>query len=164
MLDNWLFDLGWVCWESSVPPATSEPNSFIQLSLKEIFGRGRGDAIYFLVCVFSSFHHNSSWDKISWECVVKDNFVRSCLTELQSFLLNKLYVDPNTPCFDVSSPFSACTIEDRGASRSILFGSLCSLFIGSTDVKNTVCHLLKFYPPGINPEFVMECKLTAHPM
>ena len=38
---------GWVCWESSPPPATSEPNSFLQLSLKEIFGGGRGDAYTF---------------------------------------------------------------------------------------------------------------------
>ena len=35
---------GWVCWESSLPPATSEPNSFLQVSLNEIFGGGRGDA------------------------------------------------------------------------------------------------------------------------
>ena len=37
-------DFGWICWESSLPRATSEPNSFIHLSLKEIFGGGRGDA------------------------------------------------------------------------------------------------------------------------
>ena len=30
-----------------LPPATSEPSSFIQLSLKEIFGGGRGDAYSF---------------------------------------------------------------------------------------------------------------------
>ena len=37
-------------------------------------------------------------------------------------------------------------------------GSLCSLFIGFTAVKNIVClSLLEFCPPGINPEFVMEC-------
>ena len=35
---------GWVCWESLPPPATSEPNSFIQLYSKEIFGGSRGDA------------------------------------------------------------------------------------------------------------------------
>ena len=52
----------------------------------------------------------------------------------------------------------------RGASGSIISGSLCALLIGCTDVKNTVCLLLKFCPPGINPEFMMECKLIAHPM
>ena len=35
----------------------------------------------------------------------------------------------------------------RGASTSILFGSLCSLFIGSTGRKNTVCLLLNFFLP-----------------
>ena len=35
------------CWEPLPPPATSEPNSFIQLSSKEIFGGGRGDAYTF---------------------------------------------------------------------------------------------------------------------
>ena len=45
----------------------------------------------------------------------------------------------------------------------MLFGSLCSLFIGSTDVKNTVCLWLKL-SSAINLEFLMECKLTAHPI
>ena len=31
VLDNWVFDFGWICWESLLPPATSESNSFIQL-------------------------------------------------------------------------------------------------------------------------------------
>ena len=35
---------GWVCWELSSCPATSEPNSFIQLTSKEIFEGGRGHA------------------------------------------------------------------------------------------------------------------------
>ena len=30
VLDNWIFYFGWICWESSLPPATSESNSFIQ--------------------------------------------------------------------------------------------------------------------------------------
>ena len=34
-----------------------------------------------------------------------------------------------------------------------------------TAVKNTVClFLLEFCLPAINPELVMECKLTAHPI
>ena len=36
----------------------------------------------FLVDVFSSFHLYSLRDTISWECVVKDDCVRSCLIEL----------------------------------------------------------------------------------
>ena len=35
---------GWICWESSPTAGTSEPNSFIQIPLKEIFGKSRGDA------------------------------------------------------------------------------------------------------------------------
>ena len=35
--------------------------------------------------------------------------------------------------------------------------------MGSTGRKNTVCLLLKICPPGIDPEFMMECKLIAHP-
>ena len=46
---NWIFGFWLVCWESSLPPPTSEPNSFIQLSLEEIFGGGQGGA-----CTFSS--------------------------------------------------------------------------------------------------------------
>ena len=46
------FLFGWVCWESSPPPATSQPNSFIQLSLKDIFGGGRDDA-YTFSCMIS---------------------------------------------------------------------------------------------------------------
>ena len=44
---NWIlgFLVGFV--GSLIPPATSEPNSFIQLSVKEIFGGSRGDAFTF---------------------------------------------------------------------------------------------------------------------
>ena len=41
------FRFGWVGWERSACRATSKPNSFIQLSLKEIFGGGRGDSYTF---------------------------------------------------------------------------------------------------------------------
>ena len=58
----------------------------------------------------------------------------------------------------------AILVVEQAVLKSMLFGSLCSLFKGSTDVKNTVCLLFKFCPPGINPEFLMECKLIAHPM
>ena len=37
---------GWIRWESSPSPATSEPNSCIQLSLNEIFGGGRVTHIF----------------------------------------------------------------------------------------------------------------------
>ena len=87
------FDFGWICWVSSLPPASFESNSFIQLSVKEIFGGGRGRK-NFLVHEFSRFHHDNFRDTISWEYVVKDDCVRSCLIELKSFLLRKFDVDP----------------------------------------------------------------------
>ena len=52
---SWVFDLGWVCWESLPPPATSETNSFIQLSLKEIFGGCRSVACSFSYMTFPDF-------------------------------------------------------------------------------------------------------------
>ena len=50
--------------------------------------------IYFLVYNFTSFLLDSLRDTISWECVAKDDCVRSCLIELKSFLLSKFDVDP----------------------------------------------------------------------
>ena len=70
---------------------------------------------------------------------------------------------PNTSCFDVSYTLSDGTMQDAVLSGR-LSQDLCVLFIGCTAVKNTVCLLLKFCPPGINPEFVMESKLIAHLM
>ena len=43
---------------------------------------------------FSSFHLDSVRDTIGWACIGKDDGVRSCLIELQSFLLSKIHVDP----------------------------------------------------------------------
>ena len=51
----------------------------------------------------------------------------------------------------------------RGTLKSITSGSLWLLSIGSPGRKNTVCLLLKLWPPGINPELMIECKLKAHP-
>ena len=85
---------GWVGWEPSDCRATSEPNSFIQSFFKEIFGGGRSDAYTLFENDFSSFHPNNFRETISWECVVKNDCVRSCLTELKSFLQSKFDVDP----------------------------------------------------------------------
>ena len=61
--------------------------------------------IYFLVYDFTSFHHNNFWDTISWKRVVKNDSVRSCLIEPQSFVLSKLHVDPNALCLGVFPRF-----------------------------------------------------------
>ena len=118
--------------------------------------------IYFLVYDLSSFHPDNFRDTINWECFVKNDGVRSCLIELQSFFQSKIDVDPIfrvlmfLPCF---IHFSA----RRGALKSIVSEYLCSLSFGSTGRKNTVCLSLKFCPPGINPGLMMECNLIAHP-
>ena len=53
----------------------------------------------------------------------------------------------------------------RGLVKSSSCGSLWFWFMEFPAVENTVClSLLQFCPPAINPEFVMECKLIAHPM
>ena len=94
VLDQWVFGSGWIRWVSLLLPATSESNSFIQLSLKKIVGGGRGDTKTFLVCDFSRFHHNNFRDTISWERIVKDDCITSCLLELQTFPMSKLNIDP----------------------------------------------------------------------
>ena len=97
---------------------------------------------------------------------MKDDCITYCVVELQSFTLSNLYIDPNTPYLGALSTFHFCLYDARrGLVKSSLYGSLCSLSMGFTAVKNSVSlSLLKFCPPGINPEFVMECNLTAHPI
>ena len=113
--------------------------------------------------IYSSSHQDILRDTISWESVVKDDCIRPCLIELKSFLLSKFDVNPIHSVLMFFHTF--CLYQARrGAFKSISSGSLCSLFMGSTDVHNTVCLLLKICPPGINPEFTMECNLIAHPM
>ena len=68
VLDNWVLDFGWIFWESSLPPATSESNSFLQLSFKEIFGWGRGDAYVFsyMISPVYSFNRSSISAEVYW--------------------------------------------------------------------------------------------------
>ena len=68
--------------------------------------------MYFHVNDFSSFHLDSLWDTIGWECIVKDDSVRSCLIELKSFLLSKLYVDPIHRILMFLPCLSACIVQD----------------------------------------------------
>ena len=103
---NWIRVFFGDGWEPFACQATSGPNSFIQSFLKEIFAGGRGDSFTFsYMSEFSSFHLNSLRDTIGWECIVKDDGVRSRLIELKTFLLSKFDVDPIhrvlmfLPCF-----------------------------------------------------------------
>ena len=61
---------------------------------------------------FFRFQHNNFRDTISWECVVKDDCVRSCLIELKSFLLSKLFFDPIHGVLMSFPLFTACTMQD----------------------------------------------------
>ena len=82
--------------------------------------------IYLLVYDFSSFHPNNFLDTISWECFVKNGSVRSCLIELHSFLQSKIDVDPIHVFWCYFHALCMCCAR-RGASKSIVSGSLCSL-------------------------------------
>ena len=75
-----------------------------------------------------------------------------------------MYIDPIHRVL-VSFPRFLLVPCKTGLVKSSLHGSLYSLSMGFTARQNTVClSLLKFCLPGINPEFVMECKLIAHPI
>ena len=118
--------------------------------------------MYLLVYNFFRFHHNRFRDTISCGCIVEDDCVRSCLIELQSFPLSRLYIDPHTLYLGAFSTF-ACTMQDVAWSNQALADRCDSYAWEFTTVKNTVClSLLEFCPPAIYLEFVMECTLTAH--
>ena len=121
--------------------------------------------MYFLVYDFSRFHYNNFRDTTSWECIVTDDCIASYLIEFESFTLTKLYIDPITPCLGVFSTYSACTMQDVVWSSQACTDLCVPCPIGFSAVRHTVClSLLGFCPPGIHPEFVMECKLIAHPI
>ena len=107
-------------------PATSESNSFIQLSLKQIVGGGRGDTYTFSYMISSDFINNYFRDTKSWECIVKDDCVTSCLIENQSFPLSKLYIDPIHRIL-VSFPLLLCTMQHVVWSNQAL-ADLCDLY------------------------------------
>ena len=116
--------------------------------------------IYFFVCDFSSFHPNNFRNTMSWKCIVKNDSVRSNLIELQSFLLSKFEIDPiHRPCFMHVPCKTRCFQVDFS-------GSLCSLSMGSTAVKNTVClSFLKFctHLPVSILNWWWNVTLIAHP-
>ena len=156
VLDNWVLGFGSIRGVSLLLPATSESKSNIQLSWQEIFGGGRRDTYTFWYIISSDF--NTIDFEIQWAGT------RSCLIEFNPFR--------RASCISTQCTVSWCLFHvfclyhaRRGLVKSSLYGALCSLTMGFTAVKNTVClSLLKLCPPGINPEFVMECKLIAHPL
>ena len=49
---------------------------------------------FFFVFDFSSFHPKNFRNTLCWKCFLKEDCIRSCLTELQSFSLSKIDVYP----------------------------------------------------------------------
>ena len=75
---------------------------------------------------FSSYHHKSFRDTIGWECIVKDDGVRSRLIKLKILSVEQTLCRPNTPCFDVSSTSSDGTMQDA-VLPSQCYSDLCVL-------------------------------------
>ena len=84
--------------------------------------------------------------------IVKNDGVRSRVIAFEPFLLSKFDINPIHHVLMFLPRFMHVLCKTR-----------CSLFKGFTSLKDTVCRLLNFWPPGINPESMMECKLTALP-
>ena len=121
---NWFF----VFWLGLLGVFTTPSNFWIQFFHPNVFEenlrRRSRRRIYFLVYDFSSFHRDILRDTISWECVVKDDCVRTCWIELKSFLLSKFDVDPIHSVFWCFFHLFWWYHARRSASRSNLFGSL----------------------------------------
>ena len=83
------FVFGWVGWELCLS------NKFWTQFLHPIMFQGNlwrrpRWCMHFFVYDLSSFHPNNFRDTIIWQCFVKNDGVRSCLIELQSFLQGKI--------------------------------------------------------------------------
>ena len=118
--------------------------------------------IYFLVYDFSNLHPKNFQDTLSWECVVKDDRVRSCLIELQYFPWSKIDVDPICCVFWRFFRALCCIV------RGVVLENRSSQdpydVYGIHMQKECFCLLLKFWAPGINPALTVDCKLIARPM
>ena len=117
-------------------------------------------------------HPNNFQDTISWECFVKNDGVRSCLTELQSFLHNKIGVDPihrvlmflpclmhvlcKTWCFQIGRVkvlvFSVQKIHKQKEYRL----SVLPLFIKPMTTKHKMILNIVLYPPEFNRAIVFS--------
>ena len=56
---------------------------------------------------FSSFQSHNFWNAISWKCSLKDDCIRSCLTECQSLCSRKVNINPK---YHVLMPLP-CTVH-----------------------------------------------------
>ena len=87
--------------------------------------------------------------------------ITSCLIELQSFTLSKLCIDPIHRVL-VSFPLF---LHDAGRFGQVKLARIFVFFVHGIHSRKEYClSLLEICPPNINPEFVMECELIAHPI
>ena len=101
-------------------------------------------------------------DTISWKRVVKDDSVRSCLIKLKSCVLSKIDVNPTHLVLMFLPHFLLVPSKTRCIQVNFIW--IFMFLIHWIHRREAVCLLLKFCPPGINPDFMMESKLIAHPM
>ena len=153
------FGVGWVGWKILlveqllllVAEKLSNP-ILVHSCFSEILGGGRSD-MYTLSCKTSpiSIPTTLEYNKL-------DVFLEEWLHSIES---EKMSILTASWCL-----FHAlCTYcARRGTFKSISWGSLWLLSLGSTGRKNTVCLLLEFWPPGIDPELMKEWRLNAHPI
>ena len=120
---------------------------------------------YFLVYDFFRIHHNCFRDTISWECIVEDDCIRSCLIELQSCSLSKFDVDPIHRVLVSFPRFSACTMQDVVCSNQA-HADLCDPYSWDSQPWRipSVFPCLNFALPLSIRNFVMECRMIAHPI
>ena len=72
-----------------------------------------------LVYDFFRFHHNCFRDTTSWECIVEDDCVRSCLIELQPLSVEQVVYRPSSPYLGALSTV-ACKMQDVVWSDQVL--------------------------------------------
>ena len=113
----------------------------------------------FLVNDFFRFHHNVFRGTVSWEFIVEDVCVSILFDRTSILSVEQAVCRPNIPCPGTLSTF-AWKMQDVAWSDQALSRLDDSYAWSSRLVKE---YRLKFCPPNINPELVMECKLIAHP-
>ena len=163
------FRVGWFDWTlldscpTSARWAWSEPNFLSHSCFKEIFGGGRGDMYTFSymtspVSIQTTFGIQQA-ECVSWRMIAFDRV----WWNVNPFLIARLMSTQYTASWCRFHALCGYCAR-RGTLKSIFSGSLWLLSIGSISRKNTVCLLLEFWPPGINPELMIECRLHAHPI
>ena len=111
VLDNSVFGFVWIRWVSSLLPATSESNSFIQRSFKEFLGGGRGDA--FLSRMWSLQIPTQQLSRYNTLGVYRKGWLHYILFDRTSILfVEQAVYRPNTPYPGVFSTSSACAMQD----------------------------------------------------